>query len=276
MNYGDKGGAVGWMVGEPNSGLHAMLTMMIEARIGVGMQGVGIAERAFQQALQYARERKQGATDAAGAHGSVAIAHHPDVKRMLLNMKVKTSAARAIAYTTSVAMDIAHHSPDAAERKAALAEAALLTPIAKAFSTDIGVEVASEGIQVHGGMGFIEETGAAQHYRDARIAPIYEGTNGIQAIDLVMRKLPSNGGETVQAFIAGLKETVRAVKASNEPAFGSMAEAMEAGTAALEEIEPMAAAYAQRKQKCRARRSNALWPALRPRRWRCLCWPRVR
>jgi alkylation response protein AidB-like acyl-CoA dehydrogenase len=235
MNYGDNSGAVGWLVGEPNGGLHAMLTMMIEARIGVGMQGVGIAERAFQQALQYARERKQGTTDAAGAHGSVAIAQHPDVKRMLLNMKVKTSAARAIAYTTSVAMDIAHHSPDAAERKAALAEAALLTPIAKAFSTDIGVEVASEGIQVHGGMGFIEETGAAQHYRDARIAPIYEGTNGIQAIDLVTRKLPSNGGETVQAFIAGLKETVCAVKASNEPAFGAMAEAMEAGTAALEE-----------------------------------------
>jgi hypothetical protein len=132
-------------------------------------------------------------------------------------------------------MDIAHHSPDPAERGRALAEAALLTPIAKAFSTDAGVEVASEGIQVHGGMGFIEETGAAQHYRDARIAPIYEGTNGIQAIDLVTRKLPSNGGETIRTFIAELKETVRAVKASNDPAFGPMSERMEASVAALEE-----------------------------------------
>ena len=150
-------------------------------------------------------------------------------------MKVKTSAARAICYATSVAMDIAHRSPDADERKRAHAEAALLTPVAKAFSTDIGVEVASEGIQVHGGMGYIEETGAAQYYRDARIAPIYEGTNGIQAIDLVTRKLPSAGGETIQAFIAGMKETVRVVKASNEPAFAHMGERIEESVAALEE-----------------------------------------
>ena len=235
MNYGDKGGAVGWLVGEPNGGLKAMFTMMIEARIGVGVQGVGIAERAFQQALAYAHERKQGAAEGGAPDASVAIFEHPDVKRMLMNMKVKTLAARAICYTTAVAMDLAHHSPDADERRRAHAEAALLTPVAKAFSTDIGVEVASEGIQVHGGMGFIEETGAAQHYRDARIAPIYEGTNGIQAIDLVTRKLTSNGGETMQAFVAGLKETVRAVKASNEPAFGHMGERMEASVAALEE-----------------------------------------
>ena len=189
MNYGDNGGAVGWLVGEPNGGLKAMFTMMIEARIGVGVQGVGIAERAFQQALAYALDRKQGAAEGGAPDASVAIIEHPDVKRMLLTMKAKTSAARAICYTTAVAMDIAHHSPDADERRRAHAEAALLTPIAKAFSTDIGVEVASEGVQVHGGMGFIEETGAAQHYRDARIAPIYEGTNGIQAIDLVTRKI---------------------------------------------------------------------------------------
>jgi len=235
MNYGDKEGAVGWMVSEPNKGLYAMLTMMIEARIGVGIQGVGIAERAFQHALAYAHERKQGASDTGAPDASVPIIEHPDVKRMLLNMKVKTSAARAICYSTSVAMDIAHHSPDANERKRAMAEAALLTPVAKAFSTDIGVEVASEGIQVHGGMGYVEETGAAQYYRDARIAPIYEGTNGIQAIDLVTRKLASNGGETIASFIAGLKETVRAVKASNEPGFGHMGERMEASVAALEE-----------------------------------------
>ncbi len=235
LNYGDKGGAVGWLVGEPNRGLHAMLTMMIEARIGVGIQGVGIAERAFQQALQYALDRKQGTTETAGMDQSVAIIEHPDVKRMLLNMKVKTSAARAICYATSVAMDLAHHSPDANERKRALNQAALLTPVAKAFSTDAGVEVASKGIQVHGGMGFIEETGAAQHFRDARIAPIYEGTNGIQAIDLVTRKIPMNGGETIGDFLAGLKETVRDIKASNEPAFGHMGERMEASVAALEE-----------------------------------------
>ncbi|MGA7327004.1 MAG: acyl-CoA dehydrogenase [Rhodomicrobium sp.] len=235
LNYGDKGGAIGWIVGEPNKGLHAMLTMMIEARVGVGIQGVGIAERAFQQALQYARERKQGTTDAAGPEASVPILEHPDITRMLLNMKVKTSAARAICYVTSVATDIAHHSGDDGERKRAMAEAALLTPIAKAFSTDIGVEAASEGIQIHGGMGFIEETGAAQHYRDARIAPIYEGTNGIQAIDLVTRKLPSNGGETAAAFISGLKETAREIRSSNEPAFGHMAERLDASIATLEE-----------------------------------------
>ncbi len=235
LNYGDGGGATGWLVGAPHDGLRAMFTMMIEARLGVGAQGVGIAERAFQQSLTYARERKQGTTESGGADKSVAIIEHPDVKRMLLTMKAKTDAARAICYATSVAMDIAHHSPDPGERKRAHAEAALLTPVAKAYSTDIGVEIASEGIQVHGGMGYIEETGAAQHYRDARIAPIYEGTNGIQAVDLVTRKLPSNGGETVYGFIAGLRETVRAVKAANEPAFGQTGERLEASVSALED-----------------------------------------
>ncbi len=235
MNFGDRGGATGWLVGAPHNGLRAMFTMMIEARLGVGAQGVGIAERAFQQALAYARERKQGMTESTGADKSVAIIEHPDVKRMLLSMKAKTSAARAICYATAVAMDIAHHSADESERKRAHAEAALLTPVAKAYSTDIGVEVASEGIQVHGGMGYVEETGAAQHYRDARIGPIYEGTNGIQAIDLVTRKLPSNGGETVYSFIAGLSEIVRAIDAANEPAFGQTGERLEASVAALEE-----------------------------------------
>jgi acyl-CoA dehydrogenase len=235
LNYGDHGGATGWLVGAPHNGLHAMFTMMIEARLGVGAQGVGIAERAFQEALNYARERKQGTTESAGLDKSVAIIEHPDVKRMLLTMKAKTGAARAICYAASVAMDIAHHSPDERERKRAHAEAALLTPVAKAYSTDTGVEVASEGIQVHGGMGYIEETGAAQHYRDARIAPIYEGTNGIQAIDLATRKAPLNGGETVYGFIAGLKETVRGVKAANEPAFGQMSDRLEASVTALEE-----------------------------------------
>lgn len=235
LNYGDHGGAIGWIVGEPNGGLKAMLTMMIEARIGVGVQGVGIAERAYQQALQYAHDRKQGTNDAAGINESIAIIQHPDVKRMLLNMKVKTSAARAICYVTSMAMDLAHFSTDAHERKRSMNRASLLTPIAKAFSTDMGVEVASKGIQVHGGMGFIEETGAAQHLRDARIAPIYEGTNGIQAIDLVTRKIPLENGETIREFIASLRETVREIKSSNEPAFGHMSDRMEASVAALEE-----------------------------------------
>ena len=235
MNYGDHGGAVGFIVGAPNEGLRAMFTMMIEARLGVGVQGVGIAERAFQQALSYARERKQGSTDSAGATASVAIIEHPDVKRMLFSMKAKTSAARAICYAAGVAMDIAHHAPDQNERKRAHAEAALLTPVAKAYSTDIGVEVASDGVQVHGGMGYIEETGAAQHYRDARIAPIYEGTNGIQAIDLVTRKVPSNGGETVYGFIEGLRDTVRALKEADEPAFGETGERLEASVAVLSE-----------------------------------------
>jgi acyl-CoA dehydrogenase len=235
LNFGDKGGAVGWLVGEPSGGLKAMFTMMIEARIGVGAQGVGIAERAFQQALGYARERRQGAAEGGDPNGYVAIIEHPDVKRMLLTMKTKTSAARAICYATAVAMDLAHHAPDQAERRRTHAEAALLTPVAKAYASDIGVEVASEGIQVHGGMGYIEETGAAQHYRDARIAPIYEGTNGIQAIDLVTRKLASNGGETVARFIAGLKETAREVKAASEPAFGATAEQLAASIVDLEE-----------------------------------------
>ncbi len=235
VNFGDNGGAIGWLVGEPHGGLKAMFTMMLEARLGVGIQGVGISERAFQQALAYALERKQGAAEGGAPDASVAIIAHPDVKRMLLNMKVKTAATRAICYTTAVAVDLSHHSPDADERKRAHAKAALLTPIAKAFSSDVGVEVASEGIQVHGGMGFVEETGAAQHYRDARIATIYEGTNGIQAIDLVTRKIGSNGGETLAAFLAGLKETVREVKASNEPAFGHMGERLEASVATLEE-----------------------------------------
>jgi acyl-CoA dehydrogenase len=235
LNYGDGEGAVGWMVGEPNRGLQYMFVMMNQARLGVGVQGVGVAEHAFQHALAYAKDRKQGAVGGTADSDMTPIINHPDVVRMLLSMKAKIAAARAICYTNAVAIDVSRHARDAGERARADAEAALLTPISKAFGSDIGVEVASEGIQVHGGMGFIEETGAAQHYRDARIAPIYEGTNGIQAIDLVGRKLPMNGGETVRVFIDGLKETVAQVKASNEPAFGAMGESLEGGIAALEE-----------------------------------------
>ena len=235
LNYGDGGGAIGWLIGEPHRGLHYMFLMMNQARLGVGIQGVGVAEHAFQHALAYAKERRQGAISSSAETEMTPIINHPDVVRMLLSMKAKVAAARAICYTNAVAIDLSRHGRDAETRARADAEAALLTPVSKAFGSDTGVEVASEGIQVHGGMGFIEETGAAQHYRDARIAPIYEGTNGIQAIDLVGRKLAMNGGETIRAFIGGLKDTVAQVKASNEPAFGAMGESLEAGVAALEE-----------------------------------------
>src|SRR5215204_1336992 len=185
MVFGDQGGATGFLIGEENRGLACMFTMMNNARLAVGLQGVAIAERATQAALAYARERKQS---------SHAIIDYPDVKRMLLTMRAQTRAARAICYATAVAIDRAHRL-QGEDAKAAHERASLLTPVAKAFSTDIGVEVASLGVQVHGGMGYVEETGAAQHLRDARIAAIYEGTNGIQALDLVMRKVPLSGGE---------------------------------------------------------------------------------
>jgi len=215
MIYGDKGGAIGFLIGEENKGMHCMFTMMNRTRLAVGLQGVAIAEMATQQALDYARERKQGA-------GGAIIAY-PDVKRMLLTMRALTGAARAICYATGVAIDRTQRGKTEAARKAGHERASLLTPVAKAFSTDIGIEVASLGVQVHGGMGFIEETGAAQHYRDARIAAIYEGTNGIQAIDLVTRKLPLDNAKTVGLYLDELRRTVSAVKASNAPAFGETA-----------------------------------------------------
>ena len=215
MVYGDQGGAVAFLIGEEHKGMACMFTMMNRARLAVGLQGVGIAERATQQALAYARDRKQGP---AGA-----IITYPDVKRMLLTMRALTGAARAICYATGIAIDRSLRAKSEAERKAAHERASLLTPVAKAFSTDIGTEVASLGIQVHGGMGYIEETGAAQHYRDARIAAIYEGTNGIQALDLVSRKVPLDGGKTVALYIKELRRTVKSVQSSNAPAFGETA-----------------------------------------------------
>jgi len=223
MVYGDKGGAVGFLIGKEHAGMACMFTMMNEARVAVGLQGVAIAERALQQALEYARDRKQGRGDGPNAQASVAIIEHADVRRMLLTMRALTRAARAICYATAVALDRSHRDKDAAARKAAQERAALLTPVAKAFSTDIGIEVASLGVQVHGGMGFIEEAGAAQHYRDARIAAIYEGTNGIQSIDLVTRKLPLSGGATIRAYLAELRAIVARVQTTNDPAFGATA-----------------------------------------------------
>ncbi|ABE41515.1 acyl-CoA dehydrogenase-like [Rhodopseudomonas palustris BisB5] len=221
MTMGDHGGAIGYLIGEENRGMQCMFTMMNQARLGVALEGVGIADRAYQQALAYAQERKQGRAIGSTSTGSDPIIKHPDVKRTLLLMRALTGAARTICYSTAVALDVAARSDDPKIKADAAARAALLTPIAKAFSTDIGTEVASFGVQIHGGMGFIEETGAAQHYRDARIAPIYEGTNGIQSIDLVTRKLGVNGGASVWALLDELSVIVKNVEASNDPAFGA-------------------------------------------------------
>lgn len=220
-------GAVGYLIGEENRGLACMFTMMNNARLNVGIQGVAVAEAAFQHALGYAHERRQGkAPGEKGADMSPIIAH-PDVARMLLTMKGHVQAARAICYACAHAIDMARLG--AGEDAGRWSErAGLLTPIAKAFSTDIGVEVASLGVQVHGGMGFIEETGAAQYLRDARINPIYEGTNGIQAIDLVTRKLPLSGGEAVRAYLAELRQIATQLRGANRAGFGDTAALLEA------------------------------------------------
>jgi alkylation response protein AidB-like acyl-CoA dehydrogenase len=234
--FGAEEGAVGYLVGEENKGLACMFTMMNNARLAVGIQGVAIAEAATQKALAYAKDRTQGKAPGWTAESGKAmspIIEHPDVAQMLLTMKALTQGARAICYACAYATDMSHHTEGETARHWA-ERAALLTPIAKSFSTDIGVEVASLGIQVHGGMGFIEETGAARYLRDARIAPIYEGTNGIQAIDLVTRKLPLSGGDQVRGLIAELKEVADEVSARNDPAFGETGDRLRAAAVALE------------------------------------------
>ena len=200
MSYGDEGGATGWLIGPELGGMRAMFTMMNNARLNVGLQGVGVAERATQRAVAYAIERKQGQRNRL----PVAIADHPDVRRMLLRMRALTTAARALVY---YAFDQLGRGQNGDAEAAARAE--VLTPLAKAWGTDVGCEVASLGVQVHGGMGYIEETGAAQHLRDARIAPIYEGTNGIQAADLVGRKLGLDGGLAFDGLIADIRADAR-------------------------------------------------------------------
>ena len=208
MHFGDNDGAVGFLIGEENKGLACMFTMMNNARLSVGVQGVALAERATQLALAYARERKQGR--AAGAAETSAIIEHPDVARMLMTMASTTAAARAICFETAAAIDHSRRDSDPAAAKRAEERASLLTPVAKAFSTDIANEATSLGVQVFGGMGYIEETGAAQLMRDARICAIYEGTNGIQAIDLVSRKLPLAQGETLKREIDDMRAIAQA------------------------------------------------------------------
>lgn len=239
MSYGDNEGAVAYLVGEEHRGIEYMFTMMNNARLAVGLEGVGIAERAYQQARDYAKERIQGRDPAGKSEDGVAIIEHPDVQRMLLSMKVQTEAIRALAYVVAAALDKANHHPDEAVRAENQAFVDLMTPVVKAWSTDVGIEVANTGIQVHGGMGYIEETGAAQHLRDARIASIYEGTNGIQANDLVGRKIGREHGATVKAFIAQLRSfhhelEARAAEdrdlADLPPAFNDALDALEQST----------------------------------------------
>jgi alkylation response protein AidB-like acyl-CoA dehydrogenase len=222
MAYGENGGATGWLVGEPSKGLACMFTMMNNARLNVGVQGVAIADRAFQQALAYARDRRQGRASGASGDAMSPIVQHPDVRRMLMTMKALTASARAICLMTAHSIDLSRREKDADRRLQAAARASLLTPIAKAYSTDIGVEAASLGIQIHGGMGFIEETGAAQFLRDSRIAPIYEGTNGIQAIDLVQRKVALDKGGAAGREIDEIKAVLDAIRETDAGTFGEM------------------------------------------------------
>jgi 3-(methylsulfanyl)propanoyl-CoA dehydrogenase len=214
MAFGENNGAIGWLVGEPHKGLSAMFTMMNRARLAIAVQGVAIAERAFQKSLRYSIERRQG-RGPGGAVGPVAIASHPDVQRMLATMSALTSAARAIALSAADAIDRSRHAALGEERAEALLEADLLTPVAKAFCSDIGCDVASLAIQIHGGCGYVEETGVAGLWRDARIAPIYEGTNGIQAIDLVGRKLAAHGGAAMYRLAAGFAADARKLSQSS-------------------------------------------------------------
>ncbi|RDD62643.1 acyl-CoA dehydrogenase [Ferruginivarius sediminum] len=226
MAFGDNEGAIGYLVGEENAGMKCMFTMMNNARLTVGVQGLAIAERAYQAARQHAFDRVQSRPLDGSASDAVPIARHPDVRRMLLTMRARVEAMRALAYSAGNALDRAKHGADEDARRAAQARVDLLTPIVKAWCTDQGVEVASIGIQVHGGMGFIEETGAAQHYRDARIAPIYEGTNGIQALDLMGRKVLRDGGESAGAYIAELRATLDDLDKLNDPDAKAIADAL--------------------------------------------------
>ena len=208
LQFGDNGGAIGYLVGDENSGMRYMFTMMNQARLAVGLEGLAVADRAYQQALEYALERRQGRRPETPKGESSLIIEHPDVRRMLMTMKAYVEAMRCLVYLNAKAIDKAHHHPDESEREQGRELTDLLTPLSKGWCTDLGNELTSLGIQVHGGMGFVEETGAAQHYRDIRIAGIYEGTNGIQAIDLVGRKLNMRNGDVVFELLTQIDETV--------------------------------------------------------------------
>jgi alkylation response protein AidB-like acyl-CoA dehydrogenase len=244
LQFGDHGGATGYLVGEENRGLEYMFIMMNSARFGVGMQGVALAERAYQQAVAFAKERVQS-RDLAGSAGPVAIINHPDVRRMLMSMRAQTEAARALAYVGAGVSDIAQHHPDEATRKANMAVYEYLVPVIKGWSTEMSENVARDGVQVHGGMGFIEETGAAQHYRDAKILTIYEGTTAIQANDLVGRKTVRDGGAVAKAIIAQVRATEAQLAQVPGDDFAAMRRQLAAGSAALEQVVDFVVANAK-------------------------------
>ena len=235
LQFGDNGGAIGTLVGEENRGLEYMFIMMNAARFGVGMQGVGLAEHAYQDAVAFAKDRIQS-RDVAGSSGPVAIIHHPDVRRMLMSMRSQTEAARALAYVGAALSDLAHHHPDQATRTANLAVYEYLVPIIKGWSTEMSEQVARDGVQVHGGMGFIEETGVAQHYRDAKILTIYEGTTAIQANDLVGRKTVRDGGAVARVLIAQIRDVERQLGDVQGSDFAAIAQRLQEGSAALEQV----------------------------------------
>lgn len=235
LQFGDHGGAIGTLVGQENRGLEYMFIMMNAARFAVGMQGVGVAERAYQKAVSYAKDRVQS-RDLAGSAGPVTIIHQPDVRRMLMSMRAHTEAARALSYVTAAAFDAAHHHADEATRKANQAFYEYMVPVVKGWSTEMSIDVASTGVQIHGGMGFIEETGAAQHYRDARILTIYEGTTAIQANDLVGRKTGRDGGATAKGILSQVRKTETDLGAHTSGDLAAIGKQLAAGSKALEEV----------------------------------------
>ena len=244
LQFGDHGGATGYLVGEENRGLEYMFVMMNAARFAVGMQGIAVAERAYQKAVQYAKDRVQS-RDLAGSAGPVAIIHQPDVKRMLMTMRAYIEASRALAYYAAAAYDAEHASPDEAVRKANQSIYEYLVPIVKGFSTEMSIDVASLGVQVHGGMGFIEETGAAQHYRDARILTIYEGTTAIQANDLVGRKTVRDGGATAKELSQKIAQTEKELAASGSADAKAVLKQLTAGRLAFDQAVAYIVAHAK-------------------------------
>uniref|UniRef100_A0A7X1NH81 3-methylmercaptopropionyl-CoA dehydrogenase n=1 Tax=Paraburkholderia franconis TaxID=2654983 RepID=A0A7X1NH81_9BURK len=246
LQFGDHGGAIGHLVGEENRGLEYMFIMMNAARFAVGMQGVAVSDRAYQKAVAYAKERVQSRPVDGSAKQAVSIIHHADVRRMLATMRALTEASRALAYVAASHCDFAHRHPDDAKRAEHQAIYEYLVPIVKGWSTELSIDVASLGVQVHGGMGFIEETGAAQYYRDARILPIYEGTTAIQANDLIGRKTVRDGGAVAQALLAEIAQTVEALKQHDGAAFASMHRHLSHGHDALQSVVAFVVANVKR------------------------------
>ncbi len=236
LQYGDHGGAVGYLVGQENRGLEYMFIMMNAARYAVGMQGIAVAERAYQKAVQFAKDRVQSRPVDGSMNTSAPIIHHPDVKRMLMTMRAYTEGCRAMATAAAAAYDAAHHHPDADTRKQNQAFYEFMVPLVKGYSTEMSLEVTSLGVQVHGGMGFIEETGAAQYYRDAKILTIYEGTTAIQANDLVGRKTARDGGQTAKAIVAQIEGTEAALQVSATPDALAVLKRLKAARLALVEV----------------------------------------